>query len=71
MEDTQFSIYIRHWSRYIDDIPCIWSGPVSGIQLLFESTNSLDPVIEFVHEMRWNIINFLDLHITLIARSNT
>jgi len=52
------------WRRYVDDVFCIWTGPVNAIQDLVDFLNSLYPSIEFTLEVGGSRINFLDLTIT-------
>ena len=61
LKDNRYSNYIHHWSRYVDDILCIWSNPEVEIQSLIQNTNSLDPAIEFVPEIGGDSRHFLDL----------
>jgi len=51
--------------RYVDDILCIWNGPVSELELFHNHLNSLEPSIDFTLEIGGSSINFLDLTITL------
>ena len=57
-------VFLRR--RYVDDIFCIWNGPVDSIDYFLEFLNSLYPSIDFYVEIGNSKLNFLDLTLTLL-----
>ena len=51
------------WKRYIDDILCIWPGPLSELNQFIQYLNQSHPTIKFTHESSTYSVNFLDLTI--------
>ena len=59
--------YVGYWHRYVDDVLCLWTGPVDQLKDFLEFLNSLYPSIKFTLEVGDKSINFLDLSISLHA----
>jgi len=57
--------YVGYWHRYVDDVLCLWTGPVDLLNDFLNFLNSLYPSIKFTLEVGGKIINFLDLSITI------
>ena len=57
--------YVGYWHRYVDDVLCLWTGPVDQLNNFLDFLNSQYPSIKFTLEVGGKSINFLDLSITL------
>ena len=51
------------WKRYIDDILCIWPGPLSEFKKFLKYLNDAHPTIKFTSEYSNTEVDFLDLTI--------
>ncbi|CAJ0929357.1 unnamed protein product [Ranitomeya imitator] len=60
-----FQAHSRIWRRYIDDIFCIWDGPIDSLILFDKHLNNVWPELKF--SLRYNLdrISFLD---TLVCK---
>ena len=67
---SPFSSSVSFWSRYVDDILCIWTGTKVEIESFSSFLNNLRPSIEFTLEGGGNSIPFLDLLIRLVPVSS-
>ena len=60
--------YIKHFSRYIDDIYMIWSGEIETLRDFQNYLNSRVESISFSMEMDQNSIHFLDVEIIKLKK---
>ncbi|XP_056408807.1 uncharacterized protein LOC130317324 [Hyla sarda] len=58
--DPAFQTHSLVWKRYIDDIFCIWKGPLPTLQSFHEYINSIWPELQFTIHYHSNHIDFLD-----------
>ena len=63
--------HIVYWRRYVDDVLCLWSGPIGALNDFLNHLNTLYPTIKFTMEVGGNCINFLDLTISLCDNRHT
>ena len=63
--------HITYWHRYVDDVLCLWEGPLPLADSFLEFVNSLFPSITFTMEVGGMGINFLDLTIQIINGAHT
>lgn len=56
-----FSQHALIWLRYINDIFCIWSGPVDTLLAFHQYLNSIDPELQFTLHYDPHQIQFLDM----------
>ena len=61
-----FLNHISMWHRYVDDIFCIWAGPVDSIQSFLDFRNDLYPSENFFIEIGGENMNFPDITITTL-----
>src|SRR5436190_22124251 len=60
---------IKFWSRYVDDIFCIWTGTYRELDQFLSNINKINKNIQFTLEKEENKkLNFLDL--TIINKNN-
>lgn len=51
------------WRRFIDDILCVWPGPVETLENMLTRLNSIHSTIKFTWEISGESATFLDLEI--------
>ncbi|XP_077125312.1 uncharacterized protein LOC143782087 [Ranitomeya variabilis] len=56
------------WLRYIDDVFCLWTGPLDSLMAFSEQLNSVRAELQFTLNFSTSQISFLD---TMIIRSPT
>ena len=63
-DSNPFRRYIKKWSRYMDDVLCLWGGGTEDLDLFKDYLNGLLPELEFTVESEENQrLNFLDVTI--------
>ncbi|CAJ0950769.1 unnamed protein product [Ranitomeya imitator] len=62
-----FQTHSRLWRRYIDDIFCIWDGPIDSLISFDQHLNNVWPELKFTLQHNMDRISFLD---TLICKSD-
>ncbi|CAJ0963730.1 unnamed protein product [Ranitomeya imitator] len=62
-----FQTHSRIWRRYIDDIFCIWDGPIDSLISFDQHLNNVWPELKFTLQHNMDRISFLD---TLICKND-
>ncbi|CAJ0923227.1 unnamed protein product [Ranitomeya imitator] len=62
-----FQSHSRIWRRYIDDIFCIWDGPIDSLISFDKYLNNVWPELKFTLQYNMDRISFLD---TLICKND-
>ena len=70
LSSEPLSPHIRHWSRYVDDVLCVWHGSRTDLKLCLDRLNTICPSLQFTLEIGGQQINFLDLTISLKEYQN-
>lgn len=63
--DHPLLTHIAYWRRYVDDILCVWTGPIDKVKEFLQFINKFYKSIEFTAEIGGPKINFLDLSISI------
>ena len=70
LNSDRLSPHIRFWTRYVDDVLCIWHGSLNDLQLCLNHLNMIQPTLKFTMEVGGQRINYLDLTISLEENNN-
>ncbi|CAJ0931129.1 unnamed protein product, partial [Ranitomeya imitator] len=63
-----YKTHCHTWLRYIDDIFCMWVGPLTTLEEFFNQINAIWPELTFTITHDYNQVNFLDT--TIIKESD-
>jgi len=61
---------VRFWTRYVDDVLCMWRGSVSELQKFHDYLNNFHPSVSFTVEVGGSKISYLDLTIAFVESDN-
>ena len=66
LKHSRYSSHVLLWSRYIEDIFCVWWGSESQLNKFQADLHSFDPNISFTLENGHHHLSYLDLNIKLV-----
>ncbi|CAJ0952549.1 unnamed protein product [Ranitomeya imitator] len=61
--NTYFQDYATTWRRYIDNIFCIWRGPLDSLLSFHKYLNQIWPELQFTIHYDLDTVSFLDTRI--------